>query len=200
MTPIDPTPDPERPDAARLALTLLRVAGAAAHPYPGHTPPGQPRIGTEAFVFLPSWTSIPIGEVESFLVSLPSPALLSSTLIRGVINLFLLEELSGDRRRWAEKTLSNQVACFDSMCTQQGLTDNTRVLLEFEEESHIFPLPTIRYWARQMAVDIGWTLNRLDDEPRAGACLLLMRADGNPFRGRSSMLRPGWRRSSGDAA
>lgn len=192
-------PDRERGEAARLASLLLRFANAVGHPAPGHKPPDALKVGSEAFIFGPSWTPIPIAAIESFLFALPCPVLLSSTLTRGVVTLTLVEDLTGDRRRWAEKTLSNGAACLDSLTTQLGLAETAPVLVEFEDESHVFSVATIRYWAQHLPVEIGWNLGRLEGEPRAEACMLLIRADGKPFPGRSSMLRPGWRRSSGDA-
>lgn len=69
----------------------------------GRFPPGAPRVGADAYFFLPSWRATPRDRVEAFLVGLPSPALLAPTMRRGVVALLLLHELSGDRRRWFEK-------------------------------------------------------------------------------------------------
>ena len=191
--------DAQRLEAARLAHILLRFASAAAHPPFGHTPPGMLKIGTEAYVFGPSWSPVANAAVEPFLTGLPSPALLSPGLMRGSVHLTLVAELSGERRRWAEKTLSNQIAVLDSLMEQQGLGDSARLLVEFEGEHHVFTLGTFRYYAQHFAVEVGWNLNRLDGDPQADACLKLLRADGKPFSGRSSMMPPGWRRA-GDAA
>ena len=67
-------------EAARLAFALIRFAGAVAYPLIGHTPPGVLKVGTEAYMFSPSWRRVPRDEVEAFLVGLPSPALLAPTL------------------------------------------------------------------------------------------------------------------------
>ena len=48
-----------RAEAARLALALLRFEETAAHLSGASTPPGSPRLGTEAYVFVPSWKPIP---------------------------------------------------------------------------------------------------------------------------------------------
>lgn len=66
-------------------------------------------------MFLPSGRRVSRGEVESFLVSLPSPALLVPSTIRGEIALILLHELSGDRRR-SEKAFSNLTSGHQSSC------------------------------------------------------------------------------------
>jgi hypothetical protein len=104
-----------RAEAARLTLALLRFEETAAHLSGASTPPGSPRLGTEAYVFTSSWKPIPRDELEAFLVGLPSPALLVPSTIRGSIALLLLHELSGDRRRWAEKTFSNYLEALDEM-------------------------------------------------------------------------------------
>jgi hypothetical protein len=189
--------DDARLEAARLAFVLIRFAGAAAYPRIGHTPAGVLRVGTEAYIFGPSWHSVPRNEVEAFLLGLPSPALLVPTLTRGVIALTLVHELDGDRRRWAEKTLSNLTAGLDEMGTQLGLSAASRILVEFDDESHVFSFAAVRHYAQQFAVDVGCNLTRLEGDVRADACLMLLRSDGREFPGRSCMLR---RRSAGGAA
>lgn len=179
----------DRADAARLAFALMRFVSRAAHQMQSHTHPGQPRVGVDAFVFGPSWTPVRFPDIEEFLIALPCPALFSSTLTRGSFTLTLLDELSGERRRWAEKTLSNFVVNLDAMCEQAGLTESSRVLLEFEEEQQVFPLSAIYYWARHLAVDVGWSIQRLENEPDADACLMLLRPDLAQFPGRSNMRR-----------
>src|SRR6185436_5585787 len=144
MTATAQLPDDLRHEAARLAFALLRFEGAIAHPFPGSTPPGQLVIGTQAYVFTPSWRSVPNEEVESFLVGLPSPALMSPTATRGVVALTLLHELSGERKRWGEKTLSNCTTIFDEISSQLGLSSASRILLEFEGESHVFSFDAVR--------------------------------------------------------
>ena len=192
MTATAATTDALRSEAARLAFALLRFEGAAAHARPGSRPSGALQIGTEAYVFLPSWREVPFEEVEAFLVGLPSPALLAPTTVRGVIALTLVHELSGDRRHWAEKTLSNFVAGLEDMAQQLDLSPTSRILLEFDEDSHVFSLAGVREWAQQMAVQVGWNVSSLESDVRADACMNLMRSDRKPFRGRSCMIRPGW--------
>lgn len=114
MTATAAHPDDLRAEAARLAFALLRFEGVAAHPMRGAATP-------DAYVFLPSWREVPGSEVEAFLVGLPSPALLLPTTLRGTIALLLLHELTGDRRRWAEKALSNFAAGLDELAPQLGL-------------------------------------------------------------------------------
>lgn len=178
-----------REAAARLAFALIRFAGAAAHPTLGVTPPGVPELGTEAYIFGPSWRRVPHHEVEAFLIGLPSPALMTPTLIRGEIALALVHELTGDRRRWAEKTLSNLLACLDENASQLGLPATARILVEFDDESHVFPLAAVRHWAAHLAVNVGCNIAPLRDDEHADASLMLLRADGREFPGRSCMLR-----------
>jgi hypothetical protein len=144
-------------------------------------------LGVDAYVFTPSWRKVPLDQVESFLVQLPSPALMSPTLTRGMVALTLVDELIGDRRKWAEKTLSNFTAVFDMACSQLGLTESSRFLLEFYEESHVFSHAAVRLWTQQFGVQVGWTCDSLKNDPRADARMLLRRSDGMWSTGRKPM-------------
>lgn len=182
-----------RLEVARLAFAIVRCASDAAHPRIGSVPPGEPRLGTEAWVFAPG-RRLPSGDVEAFLAALPSPALLTPTLSRGEVDLTLVQELGGERRRAAEHICSNAVACFDEMTSQLGLTSASRILLEFNNESHVFSCAVVREWAGELPVSIGWNLHPMEDRAIADACLMLLRADGREFPGRSCMQRlmGGW--------
>ena len=180
--------DDLRAEAARLAVALLRFEASAAHLSRASTPSGALQVGTQAYTFIPSWKTIPNDEVEAFLVGLPSPALLAPTTRRGAIALLLLHELSGDRRRWAEKTFSNYAAVLDDVIRQLGLSPQARILVEFDKESHVFSLAAVRECSQQFAVHVGWTLGPLADEPRADALLGLLRGDGQWYKGRSCFL------------
>lgn len=168
-------------------MACIRFEEALAHLLGTDTPPGEPVLGVDAYSFTPSWRTVPRDEVESFLVGLPSPALMSLTLTRGMIALTLVDELTGDRRKWAEKTLSNFTAVFDMACTQLGLGESSRFLLEFYEESHVFSHAAVRLWTQQFAVQVGWSCNALKDDPRADARMLLRRSDGMWSTGRKPM-------------
>jgi hypothetical protein len=178
MTAIAPLPDELRLEAARIAFALLRFEEAVVHPLRAHTSPGELAVGTQAYVFTPSWRKIPREEVASFLVGLPSPALMSPTTTRGMVALTLFHELSGDRRRWAEKTLSNFTTVFDELSGRFGLTSASRILLEFDEESHVFSFAGTRLWTEQFGVQVGWNMIPLENDPRAQARLMLRRSDG----------------------
>ena len=167
-----------RQEAARIAFALIRFDEVLAYPPTHHTAPGEPVVGTDAYVFMPSGQAVPRQQVEDFLVSLPSPALLSPTLTRGMVALTLVHELGGDRRRWAEKTLSNFTNGFDELSAQLHLSADSRILLEFDSESHVLSHPGVRLWTHQFAVQVGWVLRRLDHDPRAEARLQVRRSDG----------------------
>ncbi|HET7040793.1 MAG TPA: hypothetical protein VFI13_02195 [Gemmatimonadales bacterium] len=160
--------DDLRTAAARLAFTAIRFEEAVAQP---GQKPGR-------YIFLPSWREIPAAEVEAFLVALPSPALISVTTTRGVLSLLLQHELSGDRRRWAEKTFSNYLAVLADIGSTLGLTDGSRLLLEAEGEAQVYPLEVVRYYTQHFPAQVGFTLAPLTDDPRAEARLLLRRGDG----------------------
>ena len=190
MTAILSEADTLRLEAARIAATILRFEEPAAHLSTHHVPQGSLEVGRAAYVFLPSWRQVPRQEVEAFLVGLPSPALLSPTTSRGAIVLTLLHELSGDRRRWAEKTISNFAAGLDELSGRLGLSPRSRLLVEFDDESHVFTLAGVQEYTQQFPVQVGWALAPLDGDPNADALLLLRRGDGHHFRGRSCMLPP----------
>lgn len=193
MTALAPNPDDVRLQAARLAAALIRFEQSAAHLASGATPRGTRRVGTEAYRFLPSWRTVPREEVERFLVALPSPAFLAPTTIRGVIALTLLHELSGERRQGAEKTLANYAAGLDDLSARGGLGPASSVLLEFDDESHVFSFAVAREWTQQFPVQVAWNIRPLDGDGAAEGCLMLIRSDGREFPGRSCMLGPGFR-------
>jgi hypothetical protein len=95
-----------------------------------------------------------------------------------MVALTLFHELSGDRRRWAEKTLSNFTTVFDELSGRFGLTSASRILLEFDEESHVFSFAGTRLWTEQFGVQVGWNMIPLENDPRAQARLMLRRSDG----------------------
>lgn len=155
------------------------------------TPPGHPVLGLDAYAFTPSWRVVPRAEIVPFLVSLPSPALLSPTTTRGIVALTLLHELSGDRRRWGEKTLSNFTAALDQASGQFGLAADSGVLLGLEDESDVHPLATVRLWTQQFGVQVGWSLSPLAGNARAQAQLRVRRSDGRWFPPSQSRWPPG---------
>ncbi|MGH9888549.1 MAG: hypothetical protein ACREBE_23655 [bacterium] len=176
--------------AAALAFALLRFAAGAAHANRSSTPAGVLHVGTECYLFTPSWRRVPIGDVPAFLAALPSPALLTSTTTRGIATLMLLDELAGERRAWAEKGLTNQQAGLESMVKQLELDTDARVVLQFDDEEHWMPLAVLRRWCAQFGVDVGWNLRAYADDARAQARLMLFRSDGIDSWGAACPVRP----------
>lgn len=129
-------------------------------------------------MFTPSTRRVATHDVETFLASLPSPALLSPTTIRGIVALTLLHELSGERRRSAEKILSNFTMIFDDCCSRLGLTTASTILLKLGDESHYVSHAGARCWTQQFGVQVGWNLRPLRNNPRAQAALWVRRNDG----------------------
>jgi hypothetical protein len=195
MTAIAHTPADARSEAARIAFAIIRFEEPMARPLGNTTPPGQLAIGTEAYVFTPSWRKVPRHDVEAFLVSLPGPALISQTTTRGMLALTLIGELSGDRRRWAEKTVANFTEAFDEMARQLRLTSASRILLEFDTESHVFSYEGVREWTQQFGVQVGWSMAPLEEDSRADARLVLRRSDGQWSDGGPQSGSPGTRPS-----
>ena len=171
-------PDDLRTEAARIAFALIRFEEAMGHPLRADAPPGRPVVGVDAYIFVPSWIPVPRHEVVPFLVGLPSPALLSPTTTRGMVALILLNELSGDRRRWGEKTLSNFTACFDETAQRLGLSNDSRILLTLGGEEEILSFGGVRLWTQQFGVQVGWNLQPLTNHPGAQARLAVRRSDG----------------------
>ena len=188
MTPIAVITDDVRREAARLAAALLRFEEVATHPTLGNTPPGVLEVGRDAYIFIPFLHRIPREEIETFLVSLPSPALLAPTNSRGMIAVMLLHELSGERRAGFQHELENAAAALDDLASQLGLSATSRILLEFDEESHVFSFAAVREWTQQFPVRVGWSMGKLDGEDRAEGRLMLRRSDGRRFAGRSDMI------------
>lgn len=171
-----------RTDAARLAYALLRMEEPMALQFKTCKRANDLVLGEDAYSFTPSWQLIPRADIVPFLVSLPSPALLAPTTTRGVVALTLLDELRGERRQWGEKVLANFSGGLDHFVRQFGLTEDSDVLLEIDEDSEVYSLAAVRVWAQQFAVlQVGWTLSPLRGDARAQAQLVVCRSDGQWF-------------------
>ena len=170
--------DENRTHAARIAYAMLRCEEPMACPLKAYTPPGMPVVGTDAYVFTPSWRAVSRADIVPFLAGLPSPVLLSPTTTRGMIALTLVHELSGERRRWAEKTLNNATNCLDGLANQLGLDETSQVRLDLPGEAVPYSFATVRLWTQQFGVQVGWSLSPLKDDPRAQARLVVRRSDG----------------------
>ena len=164
--------------AASLAFALIRFADGAAHPSRGATPPDSPRLGEEAYIFAPSSRLVPLAQVPAYLASLPSPALLVPSTTRGVVVLLLLDELSGERAAAVRHNLANNRAGLDHIADTLGLTGDSTILLEFEDEARVVTFAVLRLAGERFAVDVGWNVISLEGDPRASARLNLFRSDG----------------------
>jgi hypothetical protein len=185
MTSSATTPDDTLLQAAGLAFAMVRFQEASAHFRRSSTPPGAPRIGVDAYAFFPSLRRVPLAEVVPFLAALPSPAILIPSTSRGSVALILLDELSGDRRTGAEHELNNQQQGLEEMVRQAKLDPQASVLLDFESEANIFSLKAVRTWAERFAIDVGWSLGSLEDDPRASGRIMLYASDGRRSFGES---------------
>lgn len=175
--------------AATLAFALIRFASGAAHPDRRFTPPGQPRLGEDAYLFTPSWRPTRNEDIVPFLAGLSSPALLMPTTSRGIVGLTLVDELTGDRALWGRKSLSNQRAGLDDVAAELGLTPDSRFLLEFDDEMHIVDLTVMRVWAERFGAPVGWNITPTESDSRADVRLNLFRSDGAQSWGGACPLR-----------
>ena len=181
----------EDPDtgAAEIAFAMLRFAQGAAHQFDREEDAIRGLGGRDWFVFLPSWRRTSRAEVVPFLASLPCSAMLFSGTMRGSVALLLLEELQGERRQWGQKNFDNQSGGLVHAADQLGLSPDSRVVLEFDDEEHLFTFAVLKRWAERFCVDIGWNLLPCGDD-RAAARLWLIRADHETSWGGSCPLRP----------
>src|SRR5512134_2729378 len=176
-------PDDALRHAASLTFAIIRFAEGAAHAARSSTTPGMPRLGEDAYVFAPSLRRVHREDVPAFLAGLSSPALLFPTTTRGVVVLQLLSELSGDRAASARKEFANQRHGLEELAGQLGLTADSRILLEFDDEAHVISLAVLLLWSERFAVHVGWNIGPLEGDHRASARLNLFRSDGVKSRG-----------------
>ena len=178
MTASALTPDNENLEAARLAAALLRFQEPLAHPMSASTPEGHPVIGVDAYVFMPSSRRILRSDVPTYLAGLASAAFIAATTTRGMFTLLLLHELSGERRTSMQKELDNQHAGLLGLAPGP---DTDRVLLEFDEESHLFSMAAVRLWAQRFALTVGWNIEPCPEPDRAEWRLYLIGGDGHRY-------------------
>ena len=178
MTLSPAVPDDTLMEAASLAFAMVRFQEASAHFQRHSHPPGIPRLGMDVYAFFPSARRVPREGVAAYLAGLASPAILIPSTTRGRVALLLVDELSGDRKAAAEKELNNQRSGLEEMVQQARLDPDAFVLLDFDSEANIFSLKAVRMWAERFAVDVGWSLGSLKDDPRATARIMLYSSDG----------------------
>ena len=189
MTGATIVPDDTLMEAASLAFAMVRFEEVSAHWARHSIPPGAPHFGVDAYSFLPS-QRVPRDGVTAFLAGLSSPAILTPTTMRGVVALILVDELSGDRAVGARKEFDNQQLGLEEMVRQIGLDAEASVLLEFDDEAHVFSLKAVRLWAERFGVHVGWNLGTLKDDPRASARMVLFASDGRNSYGERRSPRP----------
>jgi hypothetical protein len=177
-------------EAASLAFAMVRFEEVSAHWARHSIPPGVPRVGVDAYSFLPSLRRVPRDGVAAFLAGLSSPAILTPSTMRGVVALILVDELTGDRVVGARKEFSNQQLGLEEMVQLIGLDAEASVLLDFENEVHVFSLKAVRLWAERFAVHVGWSVGMLKDDPRASARMMLYGSDGRNSYGERRPPRP----------
>ncbi len=170
--------DDANAEAANLTAAILRFQEPLAHLRSAHTPDGLPVIGIDAYVFHPSPRRVLRGEVATYLAGLPSPAFIAATTLRGVFTLILLNELSGDRRTSMQKELANQQA---GLLEVAPGPDTDRVLLEFDDETHVFSMAAVRRWTQRYGLTVGWNIGPWLEADRAEWRLNLFGGDGHRF-------------------
>jgi hypothetical protein len=62
-----------------------------------------------------------------------------------------------------EKTLANQRSGLDRCAETLHLSDDSRVLLEFAGEEHVFSSSEVRTWGEHHGVGVGWNLTECGD-------------------------------------
>ncbi|MGE0353448.1 MAG: hypothetical protein AB7Q69_09425 [Gemmatimonadales bacterium] len=164
--------------AAEIAAAMLRFQEPLAHVPGTHTPAGMPAVGVDAYAFVPSSRPVSRNRLAEHLAALPSPAFLAPTTARGVVGLVLLHELGEERRAAMQRQLDNHAAVLAELAPGSG---SDRVLLEFDEESHVFSLAAVRLWARRFVVLVGWNIGPCGDPSRAEWQINLFAGDGRRF-------------------
>jgi hypothetical protein len=188
---VEPVSDRELVDAAALAFAMLRFESGAAHRRfsPGRTNPSEAQ--PSLFLFLPVTRPVPRDQVVSYLASCPGPAILAPTTTAGIVSLLLLSELQGDRLRWAQDTFARYRAHAHAQGRALDLTPESPIVLEFDEEAHIFSYATLcRTFERFIVLVAGNLIAMLYDDPRAKARLMLYRSDGVSTWGAACPVRP----------
>ncbi|HSA57512.1 MAG TPA: hypothetical protein VLE53_17500 [Gemmatimonadaceae bacterium] len=188
---VESAADKELVEAAELAFAMLRFEFGAAH---RHFSPdaGGPHEGKRSGVlFLPVSRPVPYDLVVPYLASCPGPAMLAPPTTAGMVSLMLLSELQGDRRRWAEDTLARYRTNVLAQGRELALTPESPIVLEFDDEAHVFSFATLcRTFERFVVVVAGSLVAMRYEDPRARARLMLYRSDGASTWGAACPVRP----------
>ncbi len=166
-------------EAAEIVAAMLRFQEPLAKPMSTHTPEGMPVVGVDSYLFLPSPRPVRRDQLAAHLASLPCPALLAPTTARGIVGLILLNELTGERRTVMERELDNQSAL---LAESAPGSETDRVLLEFDDESHLFSLAAVRLLARCYGILVGWNVGPCNEAGRAEWRMNLFGGDGSGSR------------------
>lgn len=174
-----PPPNEDRNlEAAKIAAAMLRFQEPLAHLMSGHTPEGMPKTGVDSYTFFPGARPVLRDQVAAYLAGLPSPAVLAPTTARGLISLILLQELTGERHAVMQHELDNQCGLLSESAPG---ADSDRVLLEFDDESHLFSLAAVRQLARRFGILVGWNVGPCNEPDRAEWRINLFGLDGHRY-------------------
>lgn len=165
-------------EAAEIVAAMLRFQEPLARPMSKHTPEGMPVVGVDSYVFLPSSRPVRRDQLAAHLASLPCPALLTPATARGIVGLILLNELIGERRTTMQRELDNQSGL---LAESAPGSDTDSVLLEFDDESHLFSLGAVRLLACRYGILVGWNVGPCSDAGRAEWRMNLFGGDGQRF-------------------
>lgn len=171
---------PHAANAARLAAAMLRFQEPLASMMKHSTPAGQPELGVDCYSFVPFPKRVLREDIPAFLASLACPAMLAPTIIRGIVSITLLDELSPERRAAMQHELDNQVSFFRDDSVGEA-RDGDRVLLEFDDEALEFPFGAVRLWAERYGVLLGWSVAPCEDPDRAEWRINLLGGDGKRY-------------------
>jgi hypothetical protein len=178
MASLAPAPEDLVLEAAEIAAAMLRFQEPLAHLMSTSTPEGQPVVGVDSYAFYPSPRRVMRDQVATHLAALPSPAFLAPTTARGMVTVILLEELTGERRAVLQRELDNQITGVSELAPG---SDTDRVLLEFDDESHLFSLAAVRLWARRYGILVGWNIGPCNEPARAEWRMNLIGGDGKRY-------------------
>jgi hypothetical protein len=182
--------DPQLAEAASIAFAMLRFEMGAANTRFTRGA-GEGTLGVDTFIFLPVGRPVSRDLVVPYLASCPSPVLLVPTTTAGVVTLLLLSELESDRRQWAQHIFDNYLSIHAEKGEQLNLSAESRVVMEFDEEAHVFSWGTLALMLERFAVQVAFNLLPMSyNDPRGTVRMMLYRSDGERSWGSSCPWRP----------
>lgn len=162
-------------EAAELTAAMLRFQEPLAYLRDEIACAPGPVIGQDAYCFLPDQKMVSREDVPAYLATLPGPAFIAPTLVRGIVALVCIAALGASQRASMEHQFANQIA---SLAQGAPGPASDRVLLEFGGESRVFSLAAVRVWAERFGVFVGWNIGRCEEPGRAEWRMKLLGADG----------------------